>query len=29
LGAQPSLGTQTEVADFIALYGAPMPQALA
>jgi ribokinase len=29
LGAQPSLGTQTEVADFIALYGAPMPQVLA
>jgi ribokinase len=29
LGAQPSLGTQTEVADFVALYGAPMPQALA
>jgi ribokinase len=29
LGAQPSLGTQTEVADFIALYWAPMPQALA
>ena len=29
LGAQPSLGTQTEVADFIALYGAPSPQAIA
>jgi len=29
LGAQPSLGTQAEVADFIALYGAPSPQAVA
>jgi ribokinase len=27
LGAQPSLGTQAEVADFIARYGAPVPQA--
>ena len=29
LGAQPSLATQAEVADFIALYGAPVPQAVA
>ena len=29
LGAQPSLGTQAEVADFIARYGAPVPQAVA
>jgi ribokinase len=29
LGAQPSLGTQAEVADFIARYGAPSPQAVA
>jgi ribokinase len=29
LGAQPSLGTHAEVADFIARYGAPVPQAIA
>jgi ribokinase len=29
LGAQPSLATQAEVADFIALYGAPVPQPVA
>ena len=29
LGAQPSLGTQGEVADFIARYGAPTPRAVA
>lgn len=29
LGAQPSLGTQAEVADFIRLYGAPVPQVVA
>lgn len=29
LGAQPSLGTQAEVADFIARYGMPVPQAVA
>ncbi len=29
LGAQPSLGTQAEVADFIAQYGTPVPQPIA